>query len=58
MKYSSSMSALWLLLLAQVCAADFINVVNPSFEDISGEKPVNEFTFGPLNGWQLYDPVA
>jgi hypothetical protein len=36
--------------------ADLIVVVNPSFEDISGETPFNEFTFGPLNGWQLYDP--
>jgi len=31
-------------------------VVNPGFEDISGESPFNEFTFGPLNGWALYDP--
>lgn len=30
-------------------------VVNPGFEDISGESPVNEFTFGPLDGWDLYD---
>ncbi|MCC6511400.1 MAG: hypothetical protein IT423_20035 [Pirellulaceae bacterium] len=36
--------------------ADFLTVVNHSFEDISGETVVNEFTFGPLNGWQLYDP--
>jgi hypothetical protein len=33
-----------------------LSVVNPGFEDISGESPVNEFTFGPLNGWGLYDP--
>ena len=31
-------------------------VVNSGFEDISGESSVNEFTFGPLNGWDLYDP--
>ncbi len=31
-------------------------VTNPGFEDISGESPFNEFTFGPLNGWELYDP--
>ncbi len=30
--------------------------MNPSFEDISGETSFNEFTFGPLNGWALYDP--
>ena len=33
-----------------------ITVINPGFEDISGENPFNEFTFGPLNGWGLYDP--
>lgn len=33
-----------------------ITVVNAGFEDISGETPLNEFTFGPLNGWGLYDP--
>lgn len=33
-----------------------LTVVNPGFEDISGESPFNEFTFGPLNGWELYDP--
>jgi len=33
-----------------------ITVVNHSFEDISGETVSNEFTFGPLNGWDLYDP--
>ena len=31
-------------------------VVNPGFEDISGENQQGEFTFGELNGWQLYDP--
>lgn len=35
-----------------------VAVVNPGFEDISGETPVNEFTFGPLSGWDLYDPGA
>jgi HpiC1 cyclase len=33
-----------------------LGVANPGFEDIGGETPVNEFTFGPLNGWDLYDP--
>ncbi len=33
-----------------------VAVVNPGFEDISGESPTNEFTFGALNGWELYDP--
>ncbi len=30
--------------------------MNPGFEDITGETQSNEFTFGPLNGWSLYDP--
>lgn len=33
-----------------------VTVINPGFEDITGETPINEFTFGPLNGWDLYDP--
>lgn len=33
-----------------------IDVVNAGFEDITGESPYNEFTFGPLPGWGLYDP--
>ncbi|TWU03856.1 hypothetical protein [Neorhodopirellula pilleata] len=33
-----------------------VTVINPGFEDISGESTFNEFTFGPLNGWDLYDP--
>ena len=33
-------------------------VVNPGFEDITGESQVGEFTFGPLNGWGLYDPSS
>ena len=34
-----------------------LTVVNPGFEDLSGEVVFNEFTFGPLNGWSLYDPA-
>ena len=33
-----------------------VAVVNPGFEDVSGENLSNEFTFGALNGWDLYDP--
>lgn len=33
-----------------------VAVVNGGFEDITGESPFNEFTFGELNGWDLYDP--
>ncbi len=35
-----------------------VTVSNASFEDIAGETPFNEFTFGPLPGWDLYDPGA
>ncbi len=39
-----------------VSQAQAITLTNPSFEDITGESQSNEFTFGPLNGWDLYDP--
>ena len=35
-----------------------VPITNPGFEDITGEAPLNEFTFGPLNGWGLHDPDA
>lgn len=35
-----------------------LTVTNPGFEDISGQSPFNEFTFGAPNGWSLYDPDA
>ncbi len=44
--------------ITHCCHADLLTVINPSFEDIGGETIVNEFTFGPLNGWDLYDPSA
>ncbi len=44
------------LLLPVLAQAEEILIINPGFEDISGEAPFNEFTFGPLNGWNLYDP--
>lgn len=42
--------------LAFAALGEALTVVNAGFEDIGGETQVNEFTFGPLNGWQLYDP--
>lgn len=47
-----------LLLLAATTTSHAVPVpvVNSGFEDITGESPFNEFTFGPLNGWDLYDP--
>jgi hypothetical protein len=41
---------------AAAAYAEVIPVTNPGFEDISGESPYNEFTFGPFSGWSLYDP--
>lgn len=43
-------------LLTPQCHAGLISVTNAGFEDISGETQISEFTFGPLNGWDLYDP--
>src|SRR5262245_18552764 len=47
-------AAAWTVCLQALAAP--VAVVNPGFEDISGESQFNEFTFGPLNGWGLYDP--
>jgi len=48
--------AFLLLISALPLSAASLTVVNPGFEDITGESAFNEFTFGPLNGWDLYDP--
>lgn len=47
-----------LLALPLLVQAEELLVINPGFEDITGEAPFNEFTFGPLSGWALYDPNA
>jgi hapalindole H/12-epi-hapalindole U/12-epi-fischerindole U synthase len=47
-----------LMMLAAVASAAPVTVVNPGFEDLSGETVFNEFTFGPLTGWGLYDPAG
>jgi hypothetical protein len=45
------------LLAARIAAAAPLPVVNPGFEDISeAQQTFNEFTFGSLTGWTLYDP--
>jgi HpiC1 cyclase len=51
-------SCLVLLILSSLCPAqaNAVTLTNPGFEDITGESQSNEFTFGPLNGWDLYDP--
>ena len=33
-------------------------VINHSFEDLTGETVSNEFTFGPLVGWNLYEQTV
>ncbi len=47
--------ALLVSMASSVVAAPVL-VINGGFEDISGEDDFNEFTFGPLSGWDLYDP--
>lgn len=36
--------------------AGIINISNAGFEDVTGQSPFNEFTFGTPSGWSLYDP--
>ena len=55
--YRVSLLVAWLSVAIIVDAwAVELTVVNHGFEDIAGESPNNEFTFGPLAGWDLYDP--
>lgn len=42
--------------VASFCSAATIAVVNPSFENTSGQTSFFEFTFGIPSGWALYDP--
>jgi PEP-CTERM putative exosortase interaction domain len=44
------------LYCSQSISAAIIGITNGGFEDISGETPYNEFTFGDLPGWSIYDP--
>ncbi len=44
------------VVIEQHVSADILNVVNPSFEDTSGQTVFNEFTFGTPNGWAIHDP--
>ena len=44
------------LAVTATASAAPLAVTNPGFEDISGQSPFNEFTFGAPNGWSLYDP--
>ena len=58
----ASVKTLGILISVVAVSASFfaqaasVAIVNPGFEDISGESQSNEFTFGSLNGWALYDP--
>jgi hapalindole H/12-epi-hapalindole U/12-epi-fischerindole U synthase len=47
---------LTLFAIPAIAGAAPLAVTNSGFEDITGETPVNEFTFGALPGWGLYDP--
>jgi len=53
-----SLAAAVLLAAAGAAPAAPLAVVNPGFEDIAGEFVFNEFTFGPQNGWEVYDPAS
>ena len=46
-----------LALIAVTAHATPLHVVNPGFEDVSGQSAFNEFTFGTPAGWELYDPA-
>lgn len=52
----AGLSAASLFLVNPTAGAAEVPVTNPGFEDITGETPNFEFTFGPLDGWDLYDP--
>ena len=48
-----------LVCIAFASPAAPVLVVNPGFEDISAEVVLqNSFTFGALQGWDLYDPTG
>lgn len=42
--------------LAGHATASSIPIINPGFEDVSGQTVFNEFTFGEPVGWDSYDP--
>jgi len=51
----------WVLLpfaFASILSGAALPVANHSFEDLSGETVANEFTFGPLLGWDLYEEMV
>ncbi len=53
---SSLIAGVVVAAIASPASALSLAVTNPGFEDITGEAPFNEFTFGPLPGWGLHDP--
>ena len=52
----AALSVVFCVAIVDDARGDDIPIVNAGFEDISGQSPVNEFTFGAPNGWSLYDP--
>ncbi len=53
----------FLALLCSITQCAFVRsapipIVNPSFEDTSGQTIFNEFTFGTPAGWSIYDPLG
>jgi hypothetical protein len=57
MKKTSLLISALLLSASGLSSAALLGVTNPGFENTTGSPVVyNEFTFGPLPGWNLYDP--
>jgi hapalindole H/12-epi-hapalindole U/12-epi-fischerindole U synthase len=58
MKVSACTAAVVTTLLCGSVQAVVIPVVNPGFENITGQFVYNEFTFGTPVGWQVHDPFG
>jgi hypothetical protein len=57
MKKTTPLILALLLLAPGFSSAALLGVTNPGFEDTTGSTNIyNEFSFGPLAGWGLYDP--
>jgi len=56
--WSSLSISLFRAAMGQIASsrADLVFVEHPGFENVAGRVKLNEFTFGPAVGWQLYDP--
>ncbi len=53
---AATLAGVLALVSAISLSAALVPVINPGFEDTSGQSVFNEFTFGEPNGWSLHDP--